>query len=260
MGQMAQDFRYGMRMLRKSRGFTAVAVITLALAIGANTAIFSVVYPALLRPLPYRQPDKLVTLGENRRHSDCCAFTSSYPDYLDWKHSAKSFESLAGSCSDAFTLTGAGDPKMIFGAMVTANFFSTLGVKPMLGRDFVADDQLPEGSGPTVTILSYGFWRSDFSGDPGVIGRTVRLDNKAITVVGVLPREFEFAPAVSAPLWVPLHTNEYTATARNARWLDVIGRLAPGVSSDQARAEMEAITGQLAQQYPKQDASIFVTI
>src|SRR5208337_2724534 len=144
MGQLTQDFRYGMRMLRKSRGFTTVAVITLALAIGANTAIFSVVYPALLRPLPYRQPDRLVTLGENRRHSDCCAFTSSYP----------------------FTLTGTEDPKMVFGAMVTANFFSTLGVRPILGRDFVTDDELPEGAGPAVAILGYNFWRSDFSADP----------------------------------------------------------------------------------------------
>ena len=260
MGQLAQDFRYGMRMLRKSRGFTTVAVITLALAIGANTAIFSVVYPALIRPLPYRQPDRLVTLGENRRQSNCCAFTSSYPDYLDWNRSAKSFESLAGFSSDGFTLTGTGDPKMVFGAMVTSNFFSTLGVRPMLGRDFVPGDELPEGAGPAVAMLSYNFWRSDFSADPSVIGRAVRLDNKAITVVGVLPRDFELATAASSPLWVPLHTNAYTGTARNARWLEVIGRLAPGVSSDQARAEMEAITGRLAQQYPKQDASIFVTV
>ncbi len=247
-------------MLRKSRSFTAVAVITLALAIGANTAIFSVLYPALLRPLPYRQPDRLVTLGENRRQSDCCAFTSSYPDYLDWKRSAKSFESLAGLSADGFTLTGASEPKMIFGTMVTANFFSTLGVRLLLGRDFVAEDELPEGSGPAVAILSYSFWRSDFSADPGVIGRTIRLDNKAITVVGVLPRDFEFAPAVSSPLWVPLHTNAYTGTARNARWLEVIGRLAPGVSIEQARAEMQGITAQLAQEYPRQDASIFVTV
>jgi len=260
MGKLKQDFRYGVRTLRKSRGFTAVAIVTLALAIGANTAIFSVVYPALLRPLPYRQPERLVTLGENRRQSDCCSFTSSYPDYLDWKRAAKSFESLAGFSSDGFTLTGTGDPKMVFGAMVTPNFFSTLGVRPLLGRDFVAEDQLPEGSGPTVAILSYNFWRSDFSADPAVIGRTIRLDNKATTVVGVLPREFEFAPAMSAPLWVPLHTNGYTGTARNARWLEVIGRLAPGFSLEQARAEMQSVTAQLAQEYPKQDASIFVTV
>jgi len=260
MGQLAQDFRYGVRMLRKSRGFTIVAVVTLALAIGANTAIFSAVYPALLRPLPYRQPDRLVTLGENRRHSDCCAFTSSYPDYLDWTHSAKSFESLAGFASDGFTLTGTGDPKMIFGAMVTSNFFSTLGVKPMMGRDFVPGDELPEGVGPSVALLSYGFWRSDFAADPNIIGRAIHLDNKAVTVVGVLPRDFEFALVGSPPLWVPLHTNAYTATARSARWLEVIGRLASGVTIEQARAEMEAITAQLAQQYPKQDASMYVTI
>src|SRR5579864_1564586 len=108
MGTLKQDFRYGLRMLRKNRGFTAVAVITLALAIGANTAIFSVLYPALLRPLPYQQPDRLVTLGENRRAS-CCSDTSSYPDYLDWKHTAKSFASLAGFSDDSFVLTGNGD-------------------------------------------------------------------------------------------------------------------------------------------------------
>ena len=144
--------------------------------------------------------------------------------------------------------------------MVTSNFFSTLGVRPLLGRDFVVEDELPEGSGPAVAILSYSFWRSDFSADPAVIGRTIRLDNKAITVVGVLPREFEFAPAGTSPLWVPLHTNGYTGNARNARWLDVLGRLAPGVSIDQARAEMQGIMAQLAQEYPKQDGAIFITI
>src|SRR6516165_9755101 len=175
MGTLAQDFHYAVRILRKSRSFTTVAVLTLALAIGANTAIFSVVYPALLRPLPYRQPDRLVTLGESRRQAACCAVTSSYPDYLDWRRTAKSFESLGGFHSDAFILTGAGAPKLLFGAMATANFFSTLGVKPLLGRDFTAEDELPEGVGPTVAILSYGFWRSDFSADPGVVGRTIRL-------------------------------------------------------------------------------------
>ncbi len=260
MGELAQDLRYGMRMLRKSRGFTAVTVITLALAIGANTAMFSVVYPALLRPLPYRQADRLVTLGENRRQSGCCSVSSSYPDYLDWKRTAKSFESLAGFSSDGFTLTGAGDAQMVFGAMATSNFFSTLGVRPMLGRDFVPDDELPADLGPTAAILSYDFWRNNFSADPNVIGRTIRLDNKAVTIVGVLPRNFEFAPATSAPIWVPLHNDEYARKARKARWLQVIGRLAPGVSIEQARAEMQAITAQLAQEYPQEDGSIYVTV
>ena len=260
MGTLKQDFRYGLRMLRKSRGFTAVAVITLALAIGANTAIFSALYPALLRPLPYRQPHRLVTLGENRPQSPCCSYLSSYPDYLDWKHTAKSFESLAGFFDDSFILTGNGDPKTIFSAMVTPNFFSTLGVKPLLGRDFVAGEDLPEGQGPAVAILRYDFWRSDFAADPHVIGRTIRLDNKPVTVVGVLPRDFEFAPEGSARLWVPLHPNPYTATARNLRWLNVIGRSAPGVSLEQARAEMQGIDAQLAQEYSRQNASVFVTL
>jgi putative ABC transport system permease protein len=260
MGTLKQDFRYGLRMLRKSRGFTAVAVITLALAIGANTAIFSALYPALLRPLPYRQPDRLVTLGENRPQLPCCSYVSSYPDYLDWKHTAKSFESLAGFFDDSFILTGNGDPKTIFSAMVTPNFFSTLGVRPLLGRDFVAGEDLPEGQGPAVAILRYDFWRSDFAADPHVIGRTIRLDNKPVTVVGVLPRDFEFAPEGSALLWVPLHPNSYTATARNLRWLNVIGRLAPGVGLEQARAEMQGIDAQLAQEYSRQNASVFVTL
>ncbi len=260
MATLKQDFRFAWRMLRKSPGFTAVAAITLALAIGANTAIFSVLYPALLRPLPYRQPDRLVTIGENRRQLPCCSFASSYPDYLDWKSGAKSFQSLAGFSLDGFTLTGDGEPRTIFGAMVTTNFFSTLGVKPLLGRDFAAGEDLPEGSGPAFTIVSYNFWRNDLGGDPHIIGRVLRLDNKAITVVGVLPRDFEFAPAGSAPIWVPLHTNSYTGTARNARWLNVIGRLAPGVSLQQAHAEMEAITAQLAQQYPQENASIYITM
>ena len=260
MGTLKQDFRYGLRMLRKNRGFTAVAVITLALAIGANTAIFSALYPALLRPLPYRQPDRLVTLGENRPQLPCCSYVSSYPDYLDWKHTAKSFESLAGFFDDSFILTGNGDPKTIFSAMVTPNFFSTLGVRPLLGRDFVAGEDLPEGQGPAVAILRYDFWRSDFAADPHVIGRTIRLDNKPVTVVGVLPRDFEFAPEGSALLWVPLHPNSYTATARNLRWLNVIGRLAPGVGLEQARAEMQGIDAQLAQEYSRQNASVFVTL
>ncbi len=247
-------------MLAKSRGFTAAAAIMLALAIGANTAIFSVLYPALLRPLPYKQPDRLVTLGENRPQLPCCSYASSYPDYQDWKRAAKSFESLAGFFDDSFILTGNGDPKTIFSVMVTPDFFSTLGVRPLLGRDFVAGEDLPEGSGPTVAIISYGFWRSEFSADPHVIGRTIRLDNKPVTVVGVLPRDFEFAPEGSALLWVPLHLNAYTATARNARWLNVIARLAPGIGLEQARAEMEGITAQLAREYSRQKASVIVDV
>ncbi|MGC2108059.1 MAG: ABC transporter permease [Candidatus Korobacteraceae bacterium] len=258
MGTLSQDFHYGLRMLRKNPGFTAVAVITLALAIGANTAIFSVLYPVLLRPLPYTDPARLVTLGESRRQA--ISYTASYPDYLDWVRNAKSFQSLAGYASDAFTLTGNGEPKTIFSAMVTTNFFSTLGVTPLLGRDFMAGEDLPEGPGPTVAIISYNLWKSDFAGDPKIVGRVVHLDNKPVTIVGVLPRDFELAPAGIVPIWVPLHVSPYLATARNARWLNVIGRLAPGISLEQARSEMESVTAQLAKEYPQQNAAITINV
>ncbi|HUI83033.1 MAG TPA: ABC transporter permease [Candidatus Binatia bacterium] len=260
MGTLNQDFRYGLRMLRKSPGFTAAAVITLALAIGANTAIFSVVYPVLLRPLPFDHPDRLVTIGENRHATGCCSYVASYPDFLDWKRSARSFQSLTGYAFDAFTLTGNGEPKTMFCAMVAPNFFSSLGVNPILGRNFIAGEDLPEGSGPTVAILSYAFWRSDFAGDRGIVGRTIRLDNKPVTVVGVLPRQFEFSPAGDVPLWVPLHLNPYEATVRTARWFDVIGRLAPGVTLQQTQAEMQTISAQLSREYPQANATVRVNV
>jgi predicted permease len=260
MGTLSQDFRFGLRMLRKHPGFTAVAVITLALAIGANTAIFSAVYPVLLRSLPFRDADRLLTVGEARRQVGCCSYWASYPDFVDWTASAKSFQSLAGYGADAYTITGNGEPKTVFASMVTVNFFSTLGVTPMLGRDFAAGEDLPAGSGPVVAMITYGFWRSDFGGDPKVIGRTVRLDGRPATIVGVLPRNFELTPAGIIPVWVPLHLNTAERTSRGIRWLNVIGRLAPGATIDQARAELTAITEQLGRQYPDADANLEVDI
>lgn len=259
MGTLGQDFRFGLRMLRKNPGFTAIAIVTLALAIGANTAIFSVVYPVLLRPLPFRQPDRLVTIGETRQQNQCCAYSASYPDFLDWRSSAKSFESLAGYASDPWTITGNGDPKALFCAQVTANFFSTLGVSPMLGRDFAASEELPDGQGPTVALLSYNFWKTDFAADPKAVGRVIRLDNKPVTIIGVLPRNFSFDPAGIVPLWVPLHLNGY-GLVRGARWFSIIGRLAPGVTLQQARAEMGTISAQLARQYPQENARVTVNM
>ncbi|MGA8145094.1 MAG: ABC transporter permease [Candidatus Acidiferrales bacterium] len=256
MGKAMQQLRYSVRMLLKYPGFTAVAVLTLALGIGANTAIFSIVYTALLRSLPYKEPGRLVTLAEGRQNISGQAVTSSYPDFLDWRRMARSYESLSGFGRDGFTLTGNGDPKNIAAVQVTTNFLSTLGVKPMLGRDFV-DGEDP-ADGPHVVILTYGFWRSEFGGDRGIVGRTIRLDNKPATVIGVLPREFQFAPAREAPLWVPLHLTPDPATRRSLRWMRAIGRLAPGVSLNQARAEMDGITARLAREYPEVDGSTFV--
>jgi putative ABC transport system permease protein len=253
-----QNLRYAVRMLTKYPAFTAVTVLTLALGIGANTAIFSVVYSALLRQLPYYQADKLFKLAESRQQkpdSDPSNAAASYPDFLDWKRTSKSFQALGAMSGDGFTLSGNGDPKIINAAQVTPNFFSTLGVRPLLGRDFIDADQ--QYDTPRVAMLTHSFWRTEFGGDPQIVGRTIRLDGKPAVVIGILPKNFEFAPSQSAQIWVPLHPSEDTAGRRNLRWLNVVGRLAPGVGPSQAKAEFDGIMVQLAREYPKEDASTF---
>lgn len=257
MATLSQDLRYAFRILSKSPGFTLVVVLTLALGIGANTAIFSVVYAALLRPLPYRDPARLLFLGENRSQLDdrLNIMQVSYPDFQDWKKSSRTVQSFAGFDGDAFTLSAGDEPKNTFAAQVTPNFFSTLGVRPALGRDFV--DGEDQADGPHVAILSDSFWRSEFSADRNVIGRVIHLDGKPATIVGVLPNNFEFAPANSAPIWVPLHITGDLVTRRSLRWFSVIGRIGPGTSESQVRAEMVGINAQLSAEHPKENGTIF---
>src|ERR1700721_1796874 len=184
MNRLWQNLQYGLRLLAKSPGFTLVTVLTLALGIGANTAIFSVVYSALLRPLPYREPDKLFHFGESRSQADNSANGAqvSYPDYLDWRKTAKSVRSFAAYSGDAFTLAGNGEPKNIFAEQVTPSFFATLGVKPALGRDFLEGEM--QSDGPHVAILTHGFWHTEFGGDANIIGRVIHLDGKPATIIG----------------------------------------------------------------------------
>ena len=254
---LAQNLRYAMRFMRHNPGFTAVIVLTLALGIGANTAIFSVVYSALLRPLPYRSPNELLFVGESReQYPQIDLAQASYPDFRDWQRSSKTFQSLAGYGFDGFILDTGGEPKLEVATSVTPNFFSTLGVKPALGRDFVDSESVPDG--PHVVILSDAFWRSNFGARPDVVGNSIRLDGKPVTIVGVLPRDFEFAQSNSAPLWVPLHPSGGLAERRSLRWFNAFGRLAPGVTPDQAKVEMTGIAAQLARAYPKENDSISV--
>jgi putative ABC transport system permease protein len=257
MGSILQNLRFAWRILSKSPGFTLVVVLTLAFGIGANTAIFSVVYAALLRPLPYRDPARLLFLGENRSQLDARLdiMQVSYPDFQDWKKRSKTIQSLAGFSGDAFTISAGGEPKNTFAAQVTPNFFSTLGVSPALGRDFFPGEDQPDG--PHVAILSDAFWRSEFGADRNVIGRVIHLDSKPATIVGVLPRNFEFAPADSAPIWVPVHAMGDLISRRSLRWFSVFGRIAPGFSPEQVRAEMAAINAQLAAEYPRENGTIF---
>ena len=258
MRTLIRDLRYGLRMLAKNPGFAAVAILTLALGIGANTAIFSVVYAALLRPLPYQEPGRLVNLGESRSQMDIQFSDNAYPDYLDWTRQAQSFESLAGYNGDGFILSGTGSPEVVFATRVTSNFFSTLGVKPALGRDFVAGEDQPNGA--KVVILSHGFWKDHFGARPGAIGQNIRLDGETFVVVGVLPQEFEFAPTNSPPIWVPLNPNPDAATRRSLRWMHVVGRLKPGLTMMQAQTEMNTINARLAAAYPEENRSIRVVM
>jgi putative ABC transport system permease protein len=258
------DVRYGLRMLRRSPGFTAVAVITLTLGIGASAAIFSVIYAALLRPLPYAHPDQLITFSEVRSQSASDTPTSaqywdaSYPDYLDWVRQSKTLQSIAGFSGDGFIFHGPGEPEFVLGAQATTNFFSTLGVKPFLGREFMKGEDV--ASGPKVAILTYGFWESRFGSDPNIIGRSIQLDTNSVSIVGVLPREFEFAPRGGVQLWVPLHLGQDMATRRNLRWMPVVARLAPGVTPAQALTEMNTINEGLTAAYPKENGALQIVM
>jgi putative ABC transport system permease protein len=254
LNNLARDVRYVLRTLRKNPSFAFVTILTLALSIGANTAIFSVVHAALLRPLPYTEPDRLFSLGEVRHQADNQELGGvSLPNFKDWQRMATTVQSFAALSFDAFTLDNGGDPRNTAAAQVTPGFFTTLGVKPFLGRDFLESDLQPDM--PRVAILTYGLWRKEFASDRNILGRIVRLDSKPVTVIGVLSADFEFAPANSVPLWVALHPSDDIAARRNLRWLQVFARLAPGVTPDQARAEMKSVTAQLTAQYPQQNGS-----
>ena len=248
MDTLLQDLRYGIRMLAKKPAFTVVAVLTLALGIGANTSIFTVVDAALLRSLPYKDPARLVQLWETRRTGDLKQVDASYPDYLDWGGQATALEGICGytGWGGSFTLTGRDTPEMIEGARVTASFFSVLGVEPMLGRAFLPGEDRPDAE-PTV-ILSHSLWQRRFGADPNIIGQRLILDGNGYTVLGVLPQSFQFAPMGKAELWVPLRPFPFQVNRRFMHWLDVIARLKPGVTLEQAQAEMTTIAARIEQE------------
>jgi putative ABC transport system permease protein len=240
------DFRYALRALRQNPGFILVALLTLALGIGANTTIFSVVRGVLLRPLPYPAPERLVRVFESR---DGSHGSVSPPDYVDWRDQSDVFAGLATlNSGSSFALTGGTGPaQQVDGASVTPNFFSVLGVAPVLGSDFVPADGVVGQN--HVVLLGYGLWRRRFGGDPTIVGRSIRLDGESYRVAGVMPLGKEYPR--DAELWVPLAFTEHDlATQRGAHYLDVIGRLRPGVTLARAQTEMDAIAARLAESYP----------
>lgn len=243
METLIHDLRFGIRMLRKNPGFTLVAVITMALGIGANTALFSVVNGVLLKSLPFKEPDRLLFAFETNAKLPSPTIPVSTLDYRDWKEQNHVFDSMGARKPFAVSLTGIERPEKIQGERVTADYFSTLGVDPILGRTFSEDEVKPGGA--KVALLSYGLWQRRFGASPNIVGQTVQLNGAPTIVVGIMPNDYR--PNVE--LWLPLPIN-YAGADRDLKELVVVGRLAPGVSRQQAQVEMTTIAGRLAEQYP----------
>ncbi|HWS52486.1 MAG TPA: ABC transporter permease [Pyrinomonadaceae bacterium] len=250
-----QDLRYGVRALAKHRGFAAVAVVTLALGIGANSTIFSFANGVLLRPLPYRQPERLVMLDETAPKRGTLSMGVSFPNFLDWRAQNRVFEEIAAYQPGSYALVGGGEPEQIRGARVSAGLFEVLGVAPVTGRTILSEEDRPGGE--TVVILGHGLWERRFGADPRVVGRSVSLNNRPHTVVGVMPPGFRF-PEV-ADLWVPLalDTQRWTRTDHG---LSAVARLKDGVTLEQAQAEMGAVARRIEEQNPVTNEGMGVTV
>ena len=256
METLLQDLRYGVRMLVKSPGFTAVAVVTLALGIGANTALFSVINGVLLSPLPFPQPDQLVTLHENKPNFE--GGSVSYPNFRDWQKDNHTFSALAVARMYAFSLTGIGEAEQVPGEFVSSDFFPALGVKPIIGRTF-AQDEDQVGAGP-VALISAGLWQRKFSSAPDILGKSITLDARDYTIIGVIPADFHLVIPGFRDSQVYAAIGQWSNPLLLQRGaglgMHLIGRLKPGVTIEQARADMDGVTSNLAKAFPDSDKGI----
>lgn len=245
---LIQDVRCGVRMLRKNAGFSLIAILTLALGIGANTAIFSVVYGVLLEPLPYHDPARLILLNETTPRVGMVSVSD--PNFLDWRSQSHTFSQMAAVHEVDFNLSGISQPESVGGEAVSPNFLSLLGVRPFLGRDFDASEE-KSGTAPVV-MLGYSLWQSHFGSDASVVGRTVLFDGRSFTIIGVLPPNFRWIERLQflEPIGTWLATNPEAAVRADRGDMVVVGRLAPATSLAAARSEMEGIAARLAKQYP----------
>jgi predicted permease len=254
------DIRFGLRMLRKNPGFTAVALATLALGIGGNTAIFSIVNGVLLNPLPFPQPDRLVTLHESKPNFEQGSI--SYPNFLDWQRDNRTFSSMAVARRYAFSLTGKGEAEQVNAEFVTADFFPLLGVNPILGRTFTQSEELP-GAGP-VALISEGLWRRKFDAAKDVLGKSITLDGKDYTIIGVVPARFHLlTPSFhEQDVYAPMRQWNNNLLMKRGAGLGIhgFGRLKPGVTIAQARADMDEVTRNLAAAFPDADRGISASI
>lgn len=251
------DLRYAVRLQRKNPGFTIVAVIALALGIGANTAIFSVVNTVLLRPLPYRDPDRLVMVWEDSSKQGYPQDTPAAANFVDWRDQNEVFEGMAAMTDTSFNLTGTGDPERLEGRAVSTTLFPLLGVEPQIGRVFTAAEDQPGSE--RVVLISYGLWQRRFGGDASVVGKTLTLNGASYTVVGVMPARFQF-PTADDEAWVPIAFSKEDAANRNRHYLQVVARLKPGITLPQAQAEMSTIATRLQKQYPESNTDVGAVI
>jgi putative ABC transport system permease protein len=257
---LLQDTRYGARMLRKSPGLTSVAVLSLALGIGAISTIFSFVNGIMLRPLPYHEPERLVMLDETALKRGVLSMSVSFPNYLDWREQNQSFVDIACYDTGGFAIAGGGsgggaEPEQLQGAFVNQGLFEILGVAPILGRTFTAEEDQPDHD--LVVILSYGLWQRRFGGDPNIMGQTLMLNNRPRVVIGVMPKGFQFPEVAEA--WGPLALTPKIYT-RTDHGIEAIARLKPGVTLEQAQAEMINIASNIEQQNPVTNEGLSVNV
>jgi putative ABC transport system permease protein len=266
METLIRDIRYGVRMLLKSPGFTAAAILALALGIGGNTAIFSVVNAVLLHPLPYKDPALLVQVKQQERRSGSVQDTVSGPNFIDWRDQNQVFDHLGAYRYMLFGLVGGGQPETVVGLLVSYAVLPALGVQPMLGRTFLPEEDQPGRN--LVVILSHGLWQRRFGSDPGLIGKTITIDNENRTVVGIMPPGFNFPPTIPTTaafpsrqmaLWAPLWDDpKQLARDENTFWL--VGRLKAHIPIEQAQQDMSNIARRLEQQYPKTNSRVGVKV
>ena len=244
----ARDVRYAVRMLLRNPGFTTIALLTFAVGIGVNTAVFSVFNGVLLRPLPYPDADRITMMWVDNRPAGIKEDIGSYPNYLDWRSQSQSYEQVAAFTPSNFTVTGASEPERIAGAQTTANFFSVVGLRPVLGRLYTEANETPGND--RVVVISHGLWQRSFGGRNDVLGQTLTLNGQPFEIIGVMPPELRMP--TNAQIWKPLAPEEGLRTARGSFWLPVIGKLKPGVTADEAQTEMSAIAARIEQAYPQQ--------
>lgn len=250
-----RDLRSAIRSLVKSPGFAITALLLITIGIGANAAIFTLADFVLVRPLPFPASGRLVKIWET--HPGYSMMELSPANYRDIKAAATSFESLAAYTDVAMNLVGQGEPQRVEGAWVTGNLFSTLGRPALLGRYF--GDRDDEAGAPATVMLSYALWQIDFGGDGAVVGKSIVLDDKAYTVIGVMPADFHF-PTREVQFWKPFQFKEDNFKERDDNWLEGIGRLKPGVSLAQGRTELTLIGDRLRQQYPKENQDVGLSV